>query len=153
MDELYRSIGIMMHSAQAIERNLSIIIYIDEILSVFKNNEEVPKEIYSYNHERADELFEWMSGATMGEIINRARKTPSMNRQLVSSLERVLNYRNYVAHRLFKEKAFLAGGKTTQIELNSLKKRAEEELKFSNKLNDALLEIIGRLRKEYERIA
>lgn len=152
MDELYRLIGMVMRNAQAIEKNLSAIIYFDRILSVFDNGEKVTEDVFFSNHENADDLFDWMSDVPMGEIVKLARKTPSLSKKLVADLERVMKYRNYVAHKIFKGEMFLVGGKITQRDLTSLKNRAINELGFSSKLNNTLLIISDDLRKEYDGI-
>jgi len=152
MEELYKLIGMVMRNAQAIERNLSLIIYFEKILSVFENSDEVPDNVYFDNHDSADGLFEWMSGVPMGEIVKLARKTQSMNKKLISNLERVLKYRNYVAHEIFKSKEFLVGGKLTQRKLTSFVNIARNELEFSANLNDVLLKISDDLIERYDRI-
>lgn len=152
MDELYRLIGMMMRNAQAIEKNLSVIVYFDKILNVFANSNEVSDDVFWKNHDSADELLEWMSDVPFGEIVKLARKTSSMNKKLVSDLEHVLKYRNYVAHKLFKSKAFLVGNEITKRELTSLKNEARSELEFSAKLNSALLMTSDDLKKEYDEI-
>jgi len=152
MDELYRLIGMVMRNAQAIEKNLSAIIYFDRILSVFDNGEKVTEDVFFSNHENADDLFDWMSDVPIGEIVKLARKTPSLSKKLVADLERVMKYRNYVAHKIFKGEMFLVGGKITQRDLTSLKNRAINELGFSSKLNNTLLIISDDLRKEYDGI-
>lgn len=153
MKKLYQMVGMMMRNAQAVERNLSIIVYFDEILSVFANNKKVSNELYSKNHSDADELLEEMSGMTMGEIIKIAKNTPSMNRDLVEDLRRVLNYRNYVAHQMFKSQAFFVGSKISRKDLAAIKTQIAEELDFSSELNDRLLDNSNGLRKKYNVIS
>jgi len=152
MDELYRLVGIVMRNAQAIERNLSIVIYYDRILSVFDENDEVPKEEFNENHESADKLYDDMSWMTMGDILKLAKETPSLDQGIVDRLSRVMKHRNYVAHRMFKDRMFEVGRSETQRQLSSIKRRMSEEINISLDLNNDLLTIIGKLREEYRKI-
>ena len=152
MDELYRLVGIVMHNAQAIERNLSLIVYYNDILSVFGDADTVPDEDYDKNHASADELYEDMSWMTMGEILKLVSGTSVLEQETAERISRVLKHRNYVAHGLFKEDVFCDGGSLSQTELSSMKERLAEEVVFSSDLNADLLKIVRELVEEYEAV-
>jgi hypothetical protein len=152
MDELYRLVGIVMRNAQAIEKNLSSIIYYDKILGIFGEDGTVSNEEYDDNHDSADELFEAMSWMTMGNILTLARRASSLSEEMVDRLSRVLKNRNYVAHRMFKNKAFNVGASLSQNKLYSMKNRLIEEVNFSAELNNDLVNIAIKLEETYEAV-
>lgn len=100
--EMYSRIGHIFHIVQMVEYNIANILSIEEFKKETKTVfEEKDIEIIKTN---IDLKFEKLSTLTFGQLSKEVEKSNYLKEIDMQELKNFVNYRNYLAHRCFKEK-------------------------------------------------
>ena len=128
--EMYSRIGHIFHIVQMVEYNIANILSIEEFeketQTVFKE-----KDIERIRT-NVDEKFEKLSSLTFGQLSKEVEKSNYLNGIDLVKLKDFVTYRNYLAHRCFKEKLL-------KNELSKL----EDADRFIDELNDFELKAVA----------
>ncbi|MFD2562633.1 hypothetical protein [Aquimarina rubra] len=90
---IYAYFGLAIYFSQVLEETFSIMLWTDRIFKKkVKSNKEVNEIIDAIEN----------SKKTMGVFINEVKQTYSLPEQLIESLKKVLEKRNYIVHKYFK---------------------------------------------------
>lgn len=90
---IYAYFGLAIYYSQVLEETFSIMLWTDRIFKKkVKSNEEVNEIIDAIEN----------SKKTMGLFINEVKQTYSLPEQLIVSLKKILEKRNYIVHKYFK---------------------------------------------------
>lgn len=121
--EMYYRIGLIFHIIQMNEYNIANILALEEF-------EKDPRYIFSKDDierikKNIDIKFNELSNLTFGGLKCKVKKSKYLANIDMSHLEKIVNYRNYLAHNCFKEKLL-------NNELNTI----EDVDKFVNELNE-----------------
>ena len=100
--EMYSRIGYIFHIVQMVEYNIANILSIEEFEKETKTVfEEKDIETIKTN---IDLKFEKLSTLTFGQLSKEVEKSNYLKEIDMQELKKFVNYRNYLAHRCFKEK-------------------------------------------------
>ena len=121
--ELYSKIGCFFHTVQMVEYNIANIISIEEF-------EKEEKKIFSSDDiirikDKINIKFDKLTKFTFGNLVNEVEKSKYLEDVNIDLLKNIKQYRDYLAHRCFKEKLL-------ENELDCL----EDVDKFVDELND-----------------
>jgi uncharacterized protein with HEPN domain len=90
---VYAYFGLAIYLGQCLEETFSIMLWTDRIFKKkVKTNEEVTEIIDAIEN----------SKKTMGNFINEVKKSYSLTTSIVDQLDKILDTRNYLAHKYFK---------------------------------------------------
>lgn len=121
--EMYSRIGLIFHIIQMNEYNIANILSLEEFenenIDVFTENDikRIRKNI--------DIKFNELSELTFGKLKKQVEKSKYLADVDMTVLEKIVEYRNYLAHRCFKEKL-----------MNNELKSIEDADKFVDELNE-----------------
>ncbi len=91
---VYAYFGLAVYTGQCLEEAFSIMLWTDRI---FKNKVKTNREV----NEIIDSIEN--SKKTMGNFINEVKQSYSLTDSIVEHLDKVLDKRNYLAHKYFKK--------------------------------------------------
>lgn len=121
--EMYSRVGYIFHIFQMIEYNIANILALEEF-----ENESI-KDFTEDDIERIrkniDIKFEELSKLTFGNLKRQVEKSEYLREINLEKLKEIVDYRNYLSHRCFKEKL-----------LNNQLNTIEEIDKFVDELNE-----------------
>lgn len=121
--EMYSRVGHIFHIFQMIEYNIVNILALEEF-----ENESI-KDFTEDDIERIrkniDKKFEELSKLTFGNLKRQVEKSDYLRKINLEKLKKIVDYRNYLSHRCFKEKL-----------LNNQLNIIEEIDKFVDELNE-----------------
>ena len=100
--EMYSRIGHIFHIVQMVEYNIANILSIEEFEKEAKAVFEL--EDIQKIKENIDTKFERLSTLTFGQLSKEVEKSKYLNGVDLVKLKDFVDYRNYLAHRCFKEK-------------------------------------------------
>jgi hypothetical protein len=90
---VYAYFGLAIYFGQCLEETFSIMLWTDRIFKKkVKTNEEVNEIIDAIEN----------SKKTMGNFINEVKQSYSLTTSIVDQLDKILDTRNYLAHKYFK---------------------------------------------------
>jgi len=90
---VYAYFGLAIYFGQCLEETFSIMLWTDRIFKKkFKTNAEVNKIIDAIEN----------SKKTMGNFINEVKQSYNLTTSIVDQLDKLLDTRNYLAHKYFK---------------------------------------------------
>lgn len=121
--EMYSRIGLIFHIVQMNEYNIANILAIEEFEK--EKNRTFTEEDIERVRGNIDKKFEELSKLTFGQLKNQVEKSIYLKGINMELLEKIVDYRNYLAHRCFKEKLL-------SNQLNTI----EDADKFVDELND-----------------
>lgn len=121
--EMYSRIGFLLHLLQMNEYNIANIIALEEFEKL--NGKVVTEEDIARVRKDADAKFEKLSGLTFGQLKKKVENSKNLANADMELLGKIVDYRNYLAHRCFKEKL-----------LNHELETLEDVDKFIDELND-----------------
>jgi len=100
--EMYSRIGYCFHLTQMVEYNLANILSIEE----FEKNKKIvfTEEDIKIIKDRIDKKFNELSKITFGCLKNKVCKCDYLKDIDYDKLEKIVGYRNYLAHNCFKDK-------------------------------------------------
>ena len=153
MREIYCLLGQIVETAQYIEYNLALMIRLNEVLKEFYRRGAVSIDEYEYweIEEEARYLQDQLNNMTMGNILNMVRRVRLFSYGEAEVLKRVLENRNAIIHRFFKDDDFGANAENPAF-INGKKRRLREILSEMKTVNAGLCEVVRMLRLEYESI-
>ncbi len=127
--EMYSRIGWIIHTLQMNEYNIANILALEEF-------EKATGRVYTEDDlvkisGDIDKKFDELSKLTFGGLKKQVKKSKYLADVNMALLEKIVNYRNYIAHRCFKEKLL-------KHELSTI----EEVDRFVDELNE--FEVITR---------
>lgn len=99
--EMYSRIGYIFHIIQMIEYNITNILALEEF-------EKEPEDVLSKDdieriRKNIDVKFNELSKLTFGNLKNKIEKSKYLANVDIVQLKKIVDYRNYLAHRCFKE--------------------------------------------------
>ena len=100
--ELYARIGMIFHIIQMNEYNIANIIALEEYEK--ENGKELANQDICQIKDNIDKKFEKLSKMTFGQLEKEVEKSNYLSEIDMDKLSKIVNYRNYLAHRCFKEK-------------------------------------------------
>jgi hypothetical protein len=106
MSGIHDYIGQIIENAQYIEHNMALMIRFNEILRAFDARKSIPTKEYERLEESAVQLQEELSHKPMGVILRQVKEVKMFGAADVKCLESVLNSRNWIVHRYFKDNNF-----------------------------------------------
>lgn len=121
--EMYSRIGVILHTLQMNEYNVANILALEEFE---KETGRVFTEDDVYRIKgNINKKFEELSTLTFGKLKKQVEKSKYLANVDMKQLEKIVVYRNYLAHRCFKEKL-----------LNNELSTIEDANRFVEELND-----------------
>lgn len=121
--EMYSRIGLIFHIVQMNEYNIANIVAIEEFEK--EKGRTFTEEDIERVRGKIDKKFEELSELTFGQLKKQVEKSIYLKGINIELLEKIVDYRNYLAHRCFKEKL-----------LNNQLNTIEDADKFVDELND-----------------
>ena len=120
---LYSRIGLIFHIMQMNEYNSANILAIEEFEK--EKGSTFTEEDIERVRGNIDKKFEELSKLTFGQLKSRVEKSIYLEEINMDMLSKIVDYRNYLAHRCFKEKL-----------LNNQLNTIEDADKFVDELNE-----------------
>lgn len=151
MQEVYCLVGELVEVSQVIEYNLALIIKYSEFIGRLKaNGKNSAKKLPDFEKE-VDAMHKEISGFTLGQIINKVKSLEIFSSASVDKLYTLLNFRNSLVHRFFKDNNF------NQIErfgakYNAITRNLGEKLVSMQEINYKLCEIIKGQQVEFSNL-
>ena len=121
--EMYSRIGLIFHIMQMNEYNIANILAIEEFEK--EKGSTFTEEDIERVRGNIDKKFEELSKLTFGQLKSRVEKSIYLEEINMDMLSKIVDYRNYLAHRCFKEKL-----------LNNQLNTIEDADKFVDELNE-----------------
>ena len=120
---MYTRVGLILHTLQMNEYNIANILALEE----FEKEADITftEEDVERIRQKIDKKFEELSKLTFGGLKKQVEKSIYLNEIDMKLLEKIVDYRNYLAHRCFKEKL-----------LNNQLNTIEDADKFIDELNN-----------------
>lgn len=118
INELYELFGEIFENAQYIEWNVALI-------------------VSKSHHMTAADLFEKMQDMTMGQIVSYAKNVEFFGDGDISELEYILDKRNYLAHKFFKQNDIVKHNNNVKFLENKIRELRNILTRFQN-YNSAL---------------
>ena len=121
--EMYSRIGAIFHTIQMNEYNIANILALEEFEK--ENDRAFTDDDIERIKENIDKKFEELSKLTFGQLKLHVEKSIYLEGINMDMLAKIVDYRNYLAHRCFKEKL-----------LNNRLNTIEDADKFVDELNE-----------------
>ncbi len=121
--EMYSRIGLIFHTIQMNEYNIANILSLEEFEN--ENIDMFTESDIERIRKNIDTKFYELSELTFGKLKKQVEKSKYLADVDMAALEKIVEYRNYLAHRCFKEKL-----------LNNELKSIEDADKFVDELNE-----------------
>lgn len=121
--EMYSRIGVIFHTIQMNEYNIANILALEEFEK--ENDRAFTDDDIERIKENIDKKFEELSKLTFGQLKRHVEKSIYLEGINMDMLAKIVDYRNYLAHRCFKEKL-----------LNNQLNTIEDADKFVDELNN-----------------
>ncbi len=149
LKELWTKVGLIVNLSQMIEYTLANILAFDEILREFEETDSVFSFEYNEFVIRANKKYEFLNSNPLGCGVKRAKEIKYFTEESERMLDHILEERNYVIHRLFKEDLI-----TKQLETNPTVyfERLETLIADMYNANNDLNEIFRKQKEEYKLI-
>ena len=128
--EMYSRIGLIFHIVQMNEYNIANILAIEEFEK--EKGRTFTEEDIERVRGNINKKFEELSKLTFGQLKKQVEKSIYLKGINIELLEKIVDYRNYLAHRCFKEKL-----------LNNQLNTIEDADKFVDELNDYEVIVCG----------
>lgn len=100
--EMYSRIGLILHNLQMIEYNIANILSLEEYEKI--NGKVVNEDDIFKIKNKINEKFNNLSKLTFGQLKNEILNSKYLLNINIESLEKIIEYRNYLVHKCFKEK-------------------------------------------------
>lgn len=110
--EMYSRIGYVFHLVQMVEYNIANILALEEYEK--KKGKPFTLKGISELQSAIDLKYEELSGLTFGQLAGHVKNSAYLQELDLEHLERIVEYRNYLAHSCFKEKLFSGGLQTLE---------------------------------------
>lgn len=125
---IYAYFGLAVFESQCLEECFSLMLTTDRI---FKRKVKTNREV----NENIDSIEQ--SKKTMGKFINEVKKSYNLPKELKEDLEKLLENRNYLIHKYFKQKIHLVYSDAGRIEMiqyfcNFIDKARETDAKLKS---------------------
>lgn len=121
--EMYSRIGVIFHIIQMNEYNIANILALEEFEK--ENDRAFTDDDIERIKKNIDKKFEELSELTFGQLKRHVEKSIYLEGINMDMLAKIVDYRNYLAHRCFKEKL-----------LNNQLKTIEDADRFVDELNE-----------------
>ena len=121
--DMYSRIGVIFHTIQMNEYNIANILALEEFEK--ENDRAFTDDDIERVRGNIDKKFEELSKLTFGQLKSRVEKSIYLEGINMDMLAKIVDYRNYLAHRCFKEKL-----------LNNQLNTIEDADKFVDELNE-----------------
>ena len=153
MQEIYCLVGEIVEASQVIEYNLALIIKYSEFIGKLKEKGRGKRSenvIAGFERE-VDAMHKEISNFTLGQIINKVRDLGIFSTSSIDKLYKLLNFRNSLVHRFFKDNNF------NQIErfgkrYGEIVQSLGEKLRSMQEINFKLCEIINGQQIEFSNL-
>ena len=106
MQEIYCLVGEIVETSQVIEYNLALIIKYSEFISKMKTGGKKSLNMIGNFEKEVEAMHKEISNFTLGQIIKKVRDLDIFNATSVDKLYKLLNFRNNLVHRFFKDNDF-----------------------------------------------
>ncbi|MBQ2723622.1 MAG: hypothetical protein IJF72_03090 [Clostridia bacterium] len=103
LKELWGKVGFIVNLSQMVEYNLANILAFDEILREFGARDSMYVLEYNEFAEKANFWYSKLSKKSLGYALIRAKTIKYFTKESETLLSQVIEKRNYVIHKLFKE--------------------------------------------------
>lgn len=103
LKELWGKVGLIVNLSQMIEYTLANVLAFDEILREFEETDSMFVLEYNEFAAKANEWYNKLNNKPLGVGVRRAQEIKFFTEESEKELERILEERNYVIHKLFKE--------------------------------------------------
>lgn len=151
LEKIWGSVGFIMHLSQLIEYNIVNIIAGHKFLKDAKAQKSMNIEEYERKAIASNKILHNLSyKKTMGTVINAAKDIQLFDEELTNKLDAIKEKRDYYAHIFFKEQLFT---KDMENDPDILLDQLSQDVNDLKEVNDRLLEIDAKQRKEAKRIA
>ncbi|MGN1227832.1 MAG: hypothetical protein ACI4TX_04230 [Christensenellales bacterium] len=149
MQEIYILLGEILEISQIIEYNLALLIKYNEYIERLKCDKRIKRsDLFGKD---VDKMHNQLLSGTLGQIINKVKEINVFSSESIDKLYKVLNERNNLVHRFFKDNNFSTIERFGQ-KYNKILQNLDLTLNNMKDINNKLCDIINGQQMEFSNL-